>query len=314
MGKIAFVFSGQGAQYVGMGKELAEQYEVAKNIFEKADKALELDVQGLCFNGPEEDLNRTENTQPAILTTSIAILEILKEKGLKADVYAGLSLGEYTAHVAAGTLEFEDAVRLVKKRGRYMQEAVPEGKGTMAAIIGLEEESVAEIIKKASVHGIIEGASYNCPGQIVVGGEVDAVKSSIKLAEEAGAKMAVQLKVSAPFHTSMLKPAADRLSEALESVELNDGAEPVISNVTADYIDSKESVKTLLIDQVKSSVLWEASVNKMIEDGVDTFIEIGPGKVLSGFIKKINRKLNIYNVENLKTLEKTLNKLEVEVC
>lgn len=314
MGKIAFVFSGQGAQYVGMGKELADQYKVAQSVFERADKALEEDVQALCFNGPEEDLNRTENTQPAILTTSIAILEILKEKGLKADVYAGLSLGEYTAHVAAGTLDFEDAVRLVKKRGRYMQEAVPEGKGTMAAIIGLEEDIVAEIIEKASKDGIIEGANYNCPGQIVVGGEIDAVQKSIKLAEEAGAKMAVQLKVSAPFHTSMLKPAADRLSKALESIELKDDAMPVISNVNADYVDSKDSVKTLLIDQVKSSVLWEASVRKMIEDGVDTFIEIGPGKVLSGFIKKINRKLNIYNVENIKSLEKTLKKLEVEVC
>lgn len=314
MGKIAFVFSGQGAQYVGMGKEIAEKYEEAQQVYEQANEALNLDIRKLCFEGPEEELNLTENTQPAILTTSIAIMKVLEKHGIQADQYAGLSLGEYSAHVAGQSINFQEAVQLVKKRGQYMQEAVPAGKGSMAAIIGLEETQVAEIIKEASKEGILEGANYNCPGQIVVGGEVLAIDQAIKLAEQAEARMAVKLKVSAPFHTSMLKPAADKLEKALEQVNIQSAQKPIVSNVTANYVEKTEDIKPLLINQVKSAVLWEASVRRMIDDGVDTFIELGPGKVLSGFIKKIDRKLNIYNIENLKTLDKTLKKLEVTTC
>jgi [acyl-carrier-protein] S-malonyltransferase len=305
MGKIAFIFAGQGAQYAGMGKELAENISICKEVYEEADKALGFEISKLCFEGAKEDLDKTENTQPAIVTTSIACLKALEQRGIRPDVTAGLSLGEYSALVCSGALAFEDAVKLVRKRGRFMQEAVPAGVGTMAAVLGLTAEEVKSLCSEASHAGIVEAANFNCPGQIVIGGEVEAVRIASEKAKELGAKV-MPLSVSAPFHTSMLKPAADKLQEELESVEFGKMNVPVITNVTGDYINETGDIKDLLKRQVMSSVLWENTIRKMIEDGVDTFIEIGPGKVLSGFIKKVDRKVKVANVEDLKSLEKAL--------
>lgn len=304
--KIAFLFSGQGAQYVGMGKEIYNEYSEAKEIYDKANEVLGFDLKELCFSGEAEELNKTENTQPAILTTSIAILKVLESKGIKPSVVAGLSLGEYSAHVAAGTISFEDAVSLVKKRGKFMQEAVPQGLGAMTAIIGLSRELIVESCNEASKFGVCEVANYNCPGQIVIAGEVKAVEEGGKIALEKGAKRAIPLVVSGPFHTSMLKPASDNLNSELNKIEFKDMKLPIITNVTGESVTSKEEIIELLTKQVMTSVRWEDSVNTMIDDGVDTFIEVGPGKVLSGFIKKIDRKAKVYNVEDLKSLEKTL--------
>jgi len=311
MSKVAFVFAGQGAQKVGMGKDIAEQYAVANEVFEKASQALEMDMKTMIFDGDEETLKITENTQPAILTMSVACLEVLKQKGIKADVVAGLSLGEYTAHVASGSISFEQAVRLVRKRGKYRQEAVPIGVGAMAAIIGLDSEQVIESCKEVSDVGIVEPANFNCPGQIVIAGEVKAVEKACEAAKAKGAKRTVMLPVSAPFHCVMLKPAGDKLAKELENVEINEMQIPVISNVTADYIASKEKIKELLVQQVSSPVKWEDSVRRMISDGVDTFIEIGPGKALSGFIKKINKDVKVLNVEDMESLNNTLAEMGV---
>jgi len=309
MGKLAFLFPGQGAQYIGMGKQIADEYKSADAIFDEAPEVLGFDMKKMIFEGDEETLKITENTQPAILTTSVALLQPVLEKGIKPDVVAGLSLGEYSAHVAAGTMTFRDAVALVRKRGKFMQEAVPVGVGTMAAIIGLDSEAVKECCKKASSEGIVEPANFNCPGQITVAGEVKAVEKALEIAKEMGAKRAMLLAVSAPFHCSMLKPAGDKLAAELERVTLGDMQIPVVTNVTAEYIIDKDKVKDLLIRQVSSSVLFEDSIRNMIEDGVDTFVEIGPGKVLSGFVKKINKEMKTLNVEDIESLNKTLQEL-----
>ncbi|QXM05888.1 ACP S-malonyltransferase [Crassaminicella indica] len=310
MSKLAFVFPGQGAQYVGMGKDIVENFEIANKIFEQASEAIGYDMKKMCFEGPEEELKKTENTQPAILTTCIAIAKVLEEKGITPDISAGLSLGEYASLVMANVMDFKDAVLLVKKRGKYMQEAVPLGVGTMAAILGMEREDLEKALEKAKEFGIVEAANFNSPGQIVISGEVSAVEKACEFTKEMGAKKAVVLPVSAPFHCSMLVPAGEKLALELENVKINDFKIPVIANVNADYYKEKTEVKDLLVKQVSHSVLWEDSVIKMLEAGVDTFIEIGPGKSLSGFIKKINRKLkkeiSIYNVENIETLEKLL--------
>lgn len=310
MGKIAFLFAGQGSQAPGMGKELAENFECAAKTFDEAVEAVGFDIKDMIFNGDKETLMITENTQPTIVTMSVAALRVLEEKGVKADVVAGLSLGEYTAHVAAGSLDFKDAVRLVKKRGKYMQEEVPVGKGAMAAIIALSAEDVRECCREASEVGICTGANFNCPGQIVVSGEVAAVEKCCELAKAKGAKRAMLLPVSAPFHCALLTGAGEKLAKELENVEVRDMQIPVITNVTADYVPSKEDIKDILVKQVSNSVLWEDTIRRMLADGVDTFIEIGPGKTLSGFVKKVTRDAKVFNVEDMASLEKTLEGLK----
>ena len=303
MGKIAFIFSGQGAQYPGMGKDLYENYEVSKQVFDAANEALGFDITKLCFEGPQEAINITENTQPCVVTVSIAALKALEAKGIHADVTAGLSLGEYSALICSGVFKFQDAVKLVKKRGRFMQEAVPVGIGAMAAILGLDIDKVKEACKRASEIGIVEGANFNCPGQIVIAGEVKAVERAGEICKELGAKRAMMLPVSAPFHTSMLAPAGEKLAEELEHIELGNMNIPVITNVTGQYVEVVLEVKGILKKQVKSSVLWEQTIRTMIEDGVDTFVELGPGKTLCGFVKKIDKNLKVVNVEDVASLE-----------
>lgn len=310
MSKIAFIFSGQGAQKIGMGKELYDNFDCAKKVFDEASDALGFDICDMIFNGDEANLQITENTQPCILTMSVAAAEVLMQKGVNPDVVAGLSLGEYSAHVCSGTFRFSDAVRLVKKRGRYMQEEVAEGVGAMAAIIGIPESDVYDCCRIASEVGICEPANLNCPGQIVVSGEKEAVEKCCEVAKKKGAKRAMLLAVSAPFHCKMLTGAGLKLSNELKATEIFDMNIPLISNVNADYI-KKEDVRDILTRQVSSSVLWQKSVEKMIEDGIDTFIEVGPGKALSGFVKKISSDVRIFNVEDINSLNTCLEGLGI---
>ena len=301
MGKIAFIFPGQGAQYIGMGKDIADKYNEANDIFNEASDSLGFDIKKMMFEGSEEALKITENTQPAILTTSIACMQPLLKRGINPDVTAGLSIGEYSAFVLAGAFSFADVVKLVKKRGKYMQEAVPIGVGTMAAIIGLSTHAVVDACNEAS--GIVEPANFNCPGQIVIAGEIGAVERAVEICKTKGAKKAIILQVSAPFHCSMLKSAGEKLASEFKNIEVNDISIPVVSNVTAQYITNKNLVKELLIKQVSNPVLWEDSVRVMLNDGVDTFVEIGPGKALTGFVRRISKDAKVFNIENIDSLE-----------
>lgn len=292
--KVAFIFPGQGAQYIGMGKDLYENYPKCREVFQEASYASGFDMAKLCFEGPEEKLNSTEFTQPAILTVSIAALKLLEEEGIKPDIVAGLSLGEYSALVTAGAIKFKDAVALVKKRGRFMQDAVPNGIGGMAAVLKLDEKQIYEVCEIAKEKGIVEPANFNCPGQIVIAGEMEALSYACEIAKEKGALRTVMLPVSGPFHSSMLKGAADKLYEELQNLEISKPNVPVITNVTGEYMN-EDSIRETLRLQVMTSVKWEHSIRKMIEEGVESFIEIGPGKTLSSFVKKIDRKLETIN-------------------
>lgn len=311
MEKIAYLFPGQGSQYIGMGKDLYNNLTECKEVFDQANESIKFNLSDLIFEGPKEELDRTEYTQPAIVTTSIAAYKALSKYNIKPHVTAGLSLGEYSSLTISGLFTLSQVIPLVQKRGKYMQEAVPEGKGKMCAILGLTKEKVIKVCQRAKEFGIIEPANYNCPGQIVIGGEAKAIEEAVKIAKELGALRCIYLPVSAPFHTSMLIPAAKKLEKELNSISLGSMDIPVISNVTADYIKSVDEVKGLLYKQVMTSVLWEQTIVRMIKDGVRHFVEVGPGRTLSGFVKKIDRGLNIYHVEDMASLEKTASVLEM---
>jgi [acyl-carrier-protein] S-malonyltransferase len=306
---IAFLFPGQGSQSVGMGKELSDNYVVARRTFEEADDALGYKLSQLCFEGPEEQLKLTEITQPAILTASVAAWRVLQEKGLKPDYVAGHSLGEYSAHVAAGTMTFADAVRTVRNRGKYMQEAVPVGVGAMAAIIGMPLEKVYEIVSEAAQGEVCQAANINSPEQIAVSGHTGAVERAIQLATERGAKKAVRLPVSAPFHCSLMQSAQDRLAADLGALNFQNPSCPVVCNVDAAVVTSAEAARDALIRQVTGTVRWEPSVRLLIDKGASLFIEVGPGKVLWGLMRQIDRSKTCLTVGDEASLQKTLTQI-----
>jgi [acyl-carrier-protein] S-malonyltransferase len=306
---IAFLFPGQGSQAVGMGKDLADRHPVARRTFEEADEALGYKLSQLCFEGPEEKLKLTEITQPAILTASVAAWRILQEKGLKPDFVAGHSLGEYSAHVAAGTLTFADAVRTVRNRGKYMQEAVPVGVGGMAAILGMTFDKVSGVVSAAAHGEVCQAANINSPEQIVISGHTGAVGRAIRLATDRGAKKAVSLPVSAPFHCSLMQPAQDRLAADLGALSFQNPSCPVVCNVDAAMITSAEASRDALIRQVTGSVRWEPSVRLLISKGAGLFIEVGPGKVLWGLMRQIDRSKTCVTVGDDASLHKTLEQI-----
>ena len=309
--RTVFMFSGQGAQYAGMGKELYQKYSVAKKVFDCADDVLGYSIKEICFRD-EAKLGETEFAQPAILTMSIAALEVLKEQGVRAEMAAGLSLGEYSAYVASGAMDFEEAVALVQKRGKFMAEAVPSGEGAMYAIIGLDTELVEEACKEAVQEGLglAVPANYNAPGQIVIAGAAKAVEKAAALAKEKGAKMAVRLKVSGPFHTKMLQPAADRLGPELEKMHISPMKIPVFTNVDAKEVASEKDIIPILTKQIGCPVRFSDIIQNMHEKGADTFIELGPGKALCGFVKRTLKGVTILNVEDESSLAKTMSKLQ----
>ncbi len=304
--KIAYLFPGQGAQYIGMGKDLYEKYEEIKNIYEKASRLLGVDIKKISFEGPEEELIQTKNTQIAILTMSLGILEVLKKNEIQAEMSAGLSLGEYSALIYSGVISFEDGIKIVRKRGEIMQENIPEGDWQMAGIIGLEDEKVEEICKGVN-EGFVVPANYNCPGQVVISGEGNAVNIAMEKAKEAGAKKAVLLKTSGPFHTEKLKVSAEKLKNELEKIEINtDFNKKVIKNIDGEPYNPDDNIREILARHVMSPVKFKKSIEKMIELGADTFIEVGPGKTLSGFVKRVNKDVKIMNITDCDTLENVI--------
>lgn len=305
MGKVAFMFPGQGAQYIGMGKEFYENSEVAKEVYKTASEVTGLDIESICFE-ENEKINITEYTQVAMLTTEVALLKVLEEKGIKADVCAGLSLGEYGALVCSGVLTTKDAFYVVRNRGKFMQEAYPTG-GAMTAVLGGEKELIEQICEETE--GIVSIANYNCPGQIVISGEKTTVDAAAAKLNEAGVKRCIPLNVSGPFHTKLLAGAGEKLGEVLADVEVQDIKMPYVSNTLAEYITDKDQVKALLVRQVSESVRWEQSVRKMLEDGVTTFVEIGPGKTLAGFMRKIDRSATVLNLDKWEDLDKVVSAL-----
>ncbi|HEV2388579.1 MAG TPA: ACP S-malonyltransferase [Candidatus Acidoferrales bacterium] len=309
MGRVAFLFPGQASQYAGMGLELYRKFPVAKAVFEEADGVLGWSLSNLCFAGSENDLKLTENTQPAILTVSVAAYRVLQEKGPTPDYAAGHSLGEYSALVAAGAMGFPEAVRLVRDRGRYMQAAVPAGQGAMAAILGLAPALVAEICRRAANGEVLAPANLNSPEQTVISGSAAAVKRAVELASQSGAKRAVLLPVSAPFHCELMRPAAERLETDLRRTAFHPLKFPVVTNVDAEPVASGEEARDALIRQVCQPVLWEESVRYMIDNGVGLFIEVGPGRVLSGLVRQLDRSVRVANVEDEASLTATIEKL-----
>ena len=308
MNKIAFIFPGQGAQFVGMGKDLYENFSIAKNLFDEADDALNFSIKKICFEGSEDDLKLTANTQPAILVVSVIISEILKSQGIFPEVAGGHSLGEYSALVAANSIKFSDAVVLVHKRGIFMQEAVPVGEGAMAAIIGLDEKIIVDTCQKIPD---VQAVNFNCPGQIVIAGKLLSVEKAVEILKSLGAKKSVILPVSAPFHSNLMKPAAIKLSAELDKISISNADFPVASNFTGNLQNSAQEIKENLVAQADNPVKWIDCVNSMKNFGANIFVECGPGKTLSNFNKRIDKKLKNFNAENSDSLKKTSDALKV---
>jgi len=310
MSKLAFVFPGQGAQFVGMGKDFYDKFDVAKKLFDEADDALGYSIKKMCFEGSEEDLKLTANTQPAILIVSVIAAELLKAEGIVPEIAGGHSLGEYSALVAAGSLKFADAVKLVHKRGQFMQEAVPVGEGSMAAIIGLDDATIIDACEKASAVGAVQAVNFNCPGQTVIAGAVAGVDKAVELLKAAGAKKAVVLPVSAPFHSTLMKPAAEKLSAELDKVDIHDAAFSVAANFSGELETAADKIKSNLVLQADHPVKWIDCVNAMKNFGAEIFVECGPGKTLCGFNRRIDKQLKNFNVENLDSLQKAVESLK----
>ncbi|NLV88669.1 MAG: ACP S-malonyltransferase [Tissierellia bacterium] len=308
--KVAFIFPGQGSQHVGMGSDFYESFKVSRQVFDEANEVLNMDLKGICFNGTEEELTKTENTQPAILTTCIAMLRALESEGIDCDYTAGLSLGEYSSLVMSRSLDFRDAIRLVKERGKFMQEAVPLGIGGMAAILGLNREKIPAILEATKEYGVVEVANYNSPEQIVLSGELAGLRIACEEAIKQGARKAIPLPVSAPFHSSLLVSAGEKLKQELSKVDIGESKKKVVTNVDGLPIFTKEEIKPKLVNQVSSSVLWQQSVEYMINEGVNTFVEIGPGRSLSGFVKRIGKaigkEVKTLNVNDMNSFKDTV--------
>jgi len=309
MGKVAFMFPGQASQYPGMGKELAEKYPAARAVFDEADKALGFSISKMCFEGTEDELKLTANTQPAILTVSVAAFRVLEEKGIAPDYVAGHSLGEYSALVAVGSLKFVDAVKLVRKRGMYMQESVAAGQGAMAAIMGLSPAVVQDACKRAAEGEVCSAANLNSPEQTVISGSAGAVKRAVEIASQSGAKRAVILPVSAPFHSALMMPAQEKLEKDLQAIAFADLQLPLVTNVDADTIRTGEEARGALVRPVSMTVRWEESMRMLLDEGVNTFVEVGPGRVLTGLMRQIERSVASLNVEDEKSLAGTLEKI-----
>ena len=306
MGQLAFVFPGQGSQYAGMGRELAEMYPVARAAFEEADRALGFLISKICFEGPEDELKLTANTQPAVLTASVAAYQILADNEILPDFVAGHSLGEYSALVASGCVHLPEAARAVRARGTFMQEAVPNGDGAMAAILGLDATKVEEVCRQSQQGEVVVAANLNSPGQVVISGHKGAVERAAEAARAAGAKRAILLPVSAPFHSPLMEPVVARLQQEFQGISFGALRIPLVTNVDAQAVEAPTEARDALLRQVSAPVRWEASVRTLLEEGCDTFVEVGPGRVLSGLIKQIDRGVKILNVEDAASLEKTL--------